>query len=81
MVTGGGSNGKGKTLELLKYLIGIENCSEISPQALEEDMFAMGELVNKMVNISADINNKALQNTGVFKSLTGRDLDDGCKKI
>jgi P4 family phage/plasmid primase-like protien len=81
MLTGTGSNGKGKTLELLKYLLGIDNCAEISPQALEDDMFAMGELVNKMANISADINSKALQNTGVFKSLTGRDLMMGARKF
>jgi len=81
MLTGQGSNGKGKTIELLKYLLGIENCAEISPQSLEEDMFAMGELVNKLANISADINNKALENTGVFKSLTGRDLMMGARKF
>lgn len=81
MVTGQGSNGKGKTLELLKHLLGIENCAEISPQTLEEDMFAMGELVNKMANISGDINSRALENTGVFKSLTGRDLMMGARKF
>lgn len=74
LVTGQGSNGKSKTLELLKYLLGIENCAEISPQALEEDMFAKGELVNMMANISGDISSKALSNTGDFKSLTGREL-------
>lgn len=74
LVTGGGSNGKSKTLELLKYLLGIENIAEINPQAIEEDMFAKGELVNKMANISGDISSKALSNTGDFKDLTGRGL-------
>jgi putative DNA primase/helicase len=74
LVTGGGSNGKSKTLELLKYLLGMENIAEISPQAIEEDMFAKGELVNKMANISGDISSEALKNTGEFKDLTGRGL-------
>lgn len=81
LVVGTGRNGKGKTLELLKYLLGADNCTEISPQTLEEDLFAMGELVNKLANISGDINNKALSDTGVFKSLTGRDLMTGARKF
>ncbi|HPE15042.1 MAG TPA: phage/plasmid primase, P4 family [Bacilli bacterium] len=81
LVTGNGSNGKGKTLELLKHLLGIDNITEISPQTLEENNFAMAELVNKLANISADINSKALQNTGVFKSLTGRDLMTSDRKF
>jgi len=74
LVTGAGSNGKSKTLELLKYLLGIDNCAEISPQSIEDDMFAKGELINMMANISGDISSKALNQTGDFKSLTGREL-------
>ena len=74
LMVGGGSNGKSKVLELLKYLLGMDNIAEISPQSIEEDMFAKGELVNKMANISGDISSKALQNTGDFKDLTGRGL-------
>lgn len=81
LVTGGGSNGKSKTLELLKYLLGIENIAEISPQSIEEDMFAKGELVNKMANISGDISSKALSNTGDFKDLTGRGLIMAARKF
>lgn len=81
LVTGGGSNGKSKTLELLKYLLGMDNIAEISPQAIEEDMFAKGELVNKMANISGDISSKALENTGDFKDLTGRGLIMAARKF
>jgi putative DNA primase/helicase len=81
MLTGTGSNGKGKTLELLKYLLGIENCAEINLQAIEEDIFAIGELVNKMANISGDISSQALKNTGSFKNLTGRDLIMAARKF
>lgn len=81
LVTGGGSNGKSKVLELLKYLLGMDNIAEISPQAIEEDMFAKGELVNKLANISGDISSKALENTGDFKDLTGRGLIMAARKF
>ena len=81
LVVGGGSNGKSKTLELLKYLLGMENIAEISPQSIEDDMFAKGELINKMANISGDISSKALSNTGDFKDLTGRGLIMAARKF
>lgn len=81
LAIGFGSNGKSKTLELLKYLLGIENCAEINPQSIEDDIFAKGELVNKMANISGDISSKALQNTGDFKDLTGRGLIMAARKF
>jgi len=74
MLLGKGRNGKGKTLELLKRMLGIENCAEISPQTIEEDQFAVGELFGKMANISGDINSATLQHTGKIKSITGRDM-------
>jgi len=65
--------GKSKLLELLKRLVGVENTASISLEDLEKDSFSMSELHNKMINISADISKNAVNNTGNFKNLTGRD--------
>jgi P4 family phage/plasmid primase-like protien len=74
MFVGGGRNGKGKSLELLKRLVGIENCSSIPLSALAPDSFNLSELFGKLLNLAGDIGNKDLQDTSMFKSLTGRDL-------
>ena len=74
MLVGNGRNGKGKSLELLKRLVGIENCSSIPLSALVPDSFNLYELFGKLLNLAGDIGNKDLQDTSMFKSLTGRDL-------
>ena len=81
MLLGGGRNGKGKTLELLKRFIGIDNCANIPLQQLETDPFSMGELFNKLANLSGDIDKKALNHTGTFKTLTGRDMVSASRKF
>jgi len=80
MFLGGGRNGKGKTLELMKRFIGIENCSNVSLSDLERDMFSRYELFKKLANLSGDISKKALVDTNHFKSLTGHDLQGAPRK-
>lgn len=74
MFVGNGRNGKGKSLELLKRLVGVDNCSSIPLSALTPDSFALSELFGRLLNLAGDIGNKDLQDTSMFKSLTGRDL-------
>ena len=76
MFNGNGRNGKGKTVELMKRFVGVENCSNISLQRLESKStnFDVCELHNKLANISADLSNTALKETGEFKSLVGHDM-------
>jgi len=74
MFVGNGRNGKGKSLELLKRLVGAENCSGLSLASLTPDSFRISELFGKLLNLAGDIGNKDLQDTSMFKSLTGRDL-------
>lgn len=81
MLTGSGRNGKSKTLQLWKRLLGSENCASIPIQDLEEDQYAMSELHTKMVNIAGDLSQTALKNTGVFKRLTGRDPLQASRKF
>ena len=81
MLLGEGRNGKGKTVELMKRFLGIDNCSNISLSSIEKDNFAMGELFNKMANLSADLSKTSLVETGNFKSLTGHDLISAPRKF
>lgn len=74
MFVGNGRNGKGKSLELLKHLVGVQNCSSIPLSALIPNSFNVSELFAKLLNLAGDIGNKDLQDTSMFKSLTGRDL-------
>lgn len=81
MFTGSGRNGKGKTVELMKRFLGIENVSGISLQQLDEDPFAISELHHKLANIGADISSDSLKDTGNFKALTGRDMISANRKF
>jgi len=74
MFIGDGRNGKGKTLDLMKRFIGIDNCSSVPLQQLETDIYSSSELFNILANLSGDLDSKALRNTGTLKNLTGRDL-------
>lgn len=75
-----GRNGKSKILEILKRFLGVENCASVSLQDLEKEQFSIINLHNKLVNIAADIPNAAVEHTGIYKSLTGRDLINANRK-
>ena len=80
MLHGDGRNGKSKTLELFKYLLGIKNCTNISLETLENDKNAVANLFNRMINISPDIGRTSLKKTEVFKGITGGDLQSAHRK-
>jgi P4 family phage/plasmid primase-like protien len=75
MFVGEGANGKSTLLNLLVAFVGRENVSNVSLQALsgEKSSFATSQLVGKLANIFADLPQKPLSDTGVFKVLTGGD--------
>lgn len=68
-----GRNGKSKLLSLLKNFVGSQNCASVSLQEIEKEQFSLINFHNKLVNISSDIPTTAIENTGIYKSLTGRD--------
>jgi len=80
MFTGGGRNGKGKTVELMKRFIGADNCCNVTLQQIESDQFALANFHGKMANLGADISSTGLKETGNFKSLTGHDLISANRK-
>lgn len=81
MAVGDGSNGKSTFLNLVKAFLGQQNVSGRSLQDLELHRFAKADLYTKLANIYADLPDKALQSTGTFKMLTGRDLIAAEKKF
>lgn len=80
MLLGEGRNGKGKTLELLKTFLGVENVTNLSLYKIEQDKYSCYGLFGKLANISGDIGVTAIKNTGNFKELTGRDNYNASRK-
>lgn len=74
MLVGNGRNGKGKSLELIKRVIGAQNCFSLPLVALQVDNADVHQLFGKLVNLAGDIGYGDLKDTSMFKSLTGRDL-------
>jgi P4 family phage/plasmid primase-like protien len=73
MLIGDGSNGKSTLLNVLEKLLGGKNTSNELLQNLEEKRFSTAELHGKLANIAADLPDRKLQSTGIFKMLTGGD--------
>lgn len=81
MLVGEGSNAKSTWLSLAKTFLGPRNVCGRSLQDLEEHRFAKADLHSRVANIYADLPDKALFRTGMFKMLTGRDLIAAEKKF
>ena len=81
MLVGGGSNAKSTWLSLAKTFLGHRNVCGRSLQDLEEHRFAKADLHSRLANIYADLPDKALFRSGMFKMLTGRDLIAAEKKF
>lgn len=73
ILDGYGRNGKGQFLDLVKMLIGHNNSSNLSMQQIEKDKFLRVDLIGKLANICGDLPAKDVEDTAVFKMLTGGD--------
>ncbi|WP_053589673.1 DNA primase family protein [Bacillus sp. FJAT-22090] len=73
MLTGEGSNGKSKFIELFHRFLGTDNISNISLQDLEHNRFKLAQLHGKLANTYADIPSKALVKSSVFKTVVSGD--------
>ena len=73
MFLGAGDNGKSTFLQLLTAVVGAENIAHIELQSLSENRFAAAQLQGKLANFAADISDRALYKTSMFKSITGGD--------
>lgn len=81
MFVGNGRNGKGKTIDLIRRFIGIDNCSGVPLSSLIDNSFRVSELFGKMVNLAGDLSNTSLKDTGMLKQTTGRDLIGAKRKF
>jgi len=73
MLIGPGDNGKSTFLNLVTAFLGKENVSQQTLQALVDNRFAAAALDHKLANIAADIGDRSLYKTEMFKNLTGGD--------
>jgi P4 family phage/plasmid primase-like protien len=73
LLVGRGRNGKTVLLKVINTMVGPENTSHISLQQLTTNRFAIANLYNKYVNNFADLPDKAVVDTGNFKTLVGND--------
>jgi putative DNA primase/helicase len=73
MFTGEGGNGKSVLLDVLHAFIGSENTANVALQDLTQNRFASADLVDKLVNVQADLDATALKSTGVFKQVVTGD--------
>jgi len=74
MFVGDGRNGKGKTIDLMKRFLGVDNCCSVTLNALSEGGFRVWDLFGKMANLAGDLSSNALKDTAILKQTTGRDL-------
>lgn len=82
ILQGAGGNGKSTFLNLLSDLIGQENISNVSLQALSDknNRFASSNLYQKNVNVFADVGSEFMTSTSLLKALTGGDWITAEKK-
>ena len=70
---GSGRNGKGVLSKIIYNLLGEQNCSTLTVQQLSSDKYFLGQMNNKLLNISPDSDDKDKIDIGAFKTLTGND--------
>jgi putative DNA primase/helicase len=73
MLVGNGRNGKTKSIELLKRLVGINNCASVPLSSIDSNSPFVHKLWKRFFNCAGDINSKDLKDTAMFKQLTGGD--------
>lgn len=79
-IRGGGRNGKGTVLRLIRALIPEQYVSTVEVQKLATDTFAAAELFGKILNVVGDLSPKAMADTAIFKMLTGEDSINAQRK-
>ena len=73
LLYGKGRNGKGTLIRVLKALLGDRNCSTVGLHQLVENRFRAATLFGKLANLAGDLDSNWLDNTAMFKAITGGD--------
>lgn len=74
-LVGDGSNGKSVLLNILRAVIGIENCSAKSIETLTTNRFAASGLIGKVVNICTEEESKFLKSDKFKSFISGEETD------
>lgn len=77
LLLGGGRNGKGTLLRVIDALLGKANITSVSLHDLVNTRFRTAQLFGKLANIAGDIDAHYIENTAIFKAITGGDLVQG----
>lgn len=80
LLTGGGGNGKGVLLHVIKCLLGPGNVSGVPLHDFAESQFATAEVFGRLANICGDIDATYIERTGRIKELAGEDTIKGERK-
>ncbi len=70
---GEGGNGKSAFCQLCTSFVGERNVVHLSLQKLENDRFASARLYDRLANICPDLPSSQLEDSAVFKAITGCD--------
>jgi putative DNA primase/helicase len=81
MFLGGGKNGKSTFIKLLIKFLGERNVANKELQELSNQLFARDSLFGKLLNTASELSDQAVNQTGLFKQLTGEDRIDANKKF
>ncbi|MDP9342639.1 MAG: phage/plasmid primase, P4 family [Actinomycetota bacterium] len=73
LLEGPGDTGKSTLLNVFGALLGPANVSHATLQSIADDRFAAADLYGRLANISADLDARAVQRTGMFKMLVSGD--------
>ena len=79
---GPGGTGKSEFLDMMRRLIGENNCVSYSLHDLSNKNFAIAKLYGKSLNECGELDNVAITKTGIFKQCTSRkDVLTGDRKF
>lgn len=70
---GDGANGKSTFLSMLTTFLGEDCVSNVSLQDLCENRFKVAEILNKLVNVYADLPSKGIEQSDTFKNIVSGD--------
>lgn len=74
MLYGPPGTGKSVFMDLLKNFVGSNNCTHQSLFSLVNNKYSFAELYGKLLNVCGDLDSAAINQTGLFKQATGRDM-------
>jgi putative DNA primase/helicase len=80
LLVGGGGNGKGVLLEVIKQLLGEANCTSVPLHDFADNRFVTAELFGRLANVCGDIDSTWIENTSRIKEITGEDTVMGERK-